>query len=238
MEIVPWMMLSAAMRIVAVQGGLVALLSTQASDLALFIAFLLAARRMIELADGTTRLGQLSIAQQFRLGRKVLLPVVALTLTGSAIVYSLGWRWIGLHMLLGFDGIAFDQQTIDGFFWSAFLAAVTLLLVLRFEATGNTNLFAVLNELWQRSLYMAPAIAAVGVVDIGLSIAQGAARGIVYAFWHSSAAPSFVRAMAFYSFVFGFASVRLLITLAILVFALRESYRRGPASPSPGATQT
>lgn len=231
MEIVPWMMLSAAMRVLVVQGGVTALVAMQVSELSLFIAFLLAARRMIELAQGVTTLGQLSFAQQFRMARKILFSVLLVMAAGFAVVYALGWPWVAVHMLMGFDGIAFDQQTLDGFLWSAFLAAITLLLVLRYERAGDASLMAAFGELWRRALYLVPAILAVCVVDIALSIAQGAARGIVYEFWRHGAAPSFVRAMAFYTFVFTFASIRLWITLAILIFALRESYRRGLGAP-------
>lgn len=236
MEIVPWMMLSAAVRVLSVQGGLTALVSMQISDLCLFIAFLLAARRMIESAGGVTSLGRLDFRQQVTMGRRILLRVVGVMIAGAALVSALGIQPSGARMLLGFDGIAYDQQTIDGFLWSAFLATLTLLLVLRFEKAGDARLVPVFGELWSRAFYLVPAILLVAFVDIGLSILQGAVRGVVFAFWKSDVAPSLVRALTFYAFVFTFAAVRLWITLAILVFALRESYRR--ATPAPGATPT
>jgi hypothetical protein len=230
-------MLSAAIRVFTVHGGFVNLAATSASDLSLFIAFVLGARRMIELADGTTALGRLSLGQQFTLAHVVLLPLAGLIVAACVLVYALGAHWIGLHMLLGFDGIAYDQITLDGFIWSAFLAAVTLLLVLRVETAGDANLFAVLRELWQRARHLAPAIAAAAAADFALSIVQGLVRHVVYAFWISAAAPSLIRALAFYCFVFVFASVRLWITLAIMVYALRASYRRGQAATG-GMTTT
>lgn len=238
LEVVPWMMLSAAVRVMVVHGGVTALVVMQLSDLFLFIAFLLAARRMIEFTGGVTTLGQLSLRQQVALGRKILLRVVGLMVGCAAIVYALGAPWIGLHMLLGFDGIAYDMQTLDGFLWSGFLAAVTLLMVLRVEQSGDARVIPVLKELRARAWHMVPAIGVVFLAAIGLSIAQGAARGVVFQFFTSDAAPSFVRAMAFYTFVFAFASLRLWVTLAILVLALRESYRRGPASPASNVSTT
>ena len=173
----------------------------QVSDLCLFIAFLLASRRMIESTGGVTTLGHLSLGQQVAMGRKILLRV-------------------------------------DGFLWSAFLAALTLLLVLRFEKAGDADLVAAFKELWSHAYYLAPAILLVTLIDIGLSMLQGAGRGVVFAFWISDLAPSLVRALTFYAFVFTFAAARLWITLAILIYALRESYRRSPAAPASGATQT
>ncbi|MFN3657906.1 MAG: hypothetical protein ACK4UO_11685 [Pseudolabrys sp.] len=237
-EVVPWMMLSAAVRVLVVHGGLTALVVIQLSDLFLFIAFLLAARRMIEFTGGVTVLGQLSLSQQVALARKVLPRVVAVMVGGAAAVYALGAPWVGLHMLLGFDGIAYDMQTLDGFLWSAFMAAFTLLMVVRVEQHGDARILAVFRELWARIAWMAPAIAVVFLAAIALSILQGAARGVVFAFWTSDAAPSLIRALAFYGFVFVFASVRLWVTLAILVFALRESHRRGAPTPAPTVTPT
>ena len=164
-----------------------ALFAAICSDFAIFLAFLLAARRMIELADGKTALGRLGFTEQLILARKVMIPVLLMMAAVSAVVFASGARWTGLYLLLGFDGVAFDQFMPAGIVWSAFLATVTLLMVLRVESAGNAKLFAVLKELWQRSLCMVPAIVAVTAADIGLSAVQGVVRGAVYAFWHSTA---------------------------------------------------
>lgn len=230
MEAVPWLMLAAATRVLTVKGGLVWLFAAVCSDIAIFLAFLLAARRMIELSDGKTGLYRLSFAQQLTLARKVMVPIILMMLVVSTIVFSLAARRTGLNLLLGFGGIAFDQWTPSGMVWSAFLAAVSLLLLLKAESTGKANLFDALRELWDRSVCMVPAIIAVSFADIGLSVCQGMVRSVVYAFWQSSTAPSLVRALVFFFFIFAFASIRVWTTLAIFVFALRESYRRGVTS--------
>ena len=62
MEAMPWLMLAAATRVLTVKGGLVWLFAAGCSDIAIFLAFLLAARRMIELSDGKTGLYRLSFA--------------------------------------------------------------------------------------------------------------------------------------------------------------------------------
>ena len=231
-EAVPWLMFAAALRILSVEGGLISLAAHISSELSIFLAFLVAAQRMIELTKGETRLGFLSLAQQVALARKVLKPIGALMLAASVTVYCLGARWTGLNLLMGFDGIAFDQVTPVGMVWSAFLAAVTLLLLLMTESTGSARLFPALGELWQRSACIVPAIIVVSFTNIGLSVIQGQVRQVVHAFWLNSSAPSLVRALVFFTFVFIFASIRLCVTLAILVFALRESYRRGHAAPA------
>jgi hypothetical protein len=237
MEAVPWLMFATAMRIIQSMGGLQAVFAAVCSDLSIFLAFLLAARRMIELNDGKTGLGKLSFTEQMILARRVMIPVLLMMIAVSFVVFSAGAHWTGFYLLAGFDGIAFDQFTYFGMVWSAFLAVVVFLMVLRTERARRASLFAVLKELWQRSVCIVPAIIVVTAAYIGLSAVQGVVRIAVYAYWHSTAVPQLGRTLVYFFFIFGFASVRLWVTLAILTFALRESYRRGHAAPVLNAEQ-
>jgi len=239
MEAVPWLMFASAMRIIAVVvGGLPGLLAAVFSDIAIFLAFLLAARRMIELTDGDTGLGRLSFKDQLIMARSVLAPIVVGVLVVGLAVAATGEVRTAQQLMLGVDGIAFDQMSFIGMAWSAFLAALMLLMILRAERDPKANPFAALKELWQRSPCMAPAIGVVAGAHIGLSIVQGLVRVAVYAFWHVPGPPQLFRTMVFVLFVFGFASIRLWLTLAILTFGLRESYRRGHALPAAAAERT
>ncbi len=227
LEAVPWLMLATAMRMVGWRGGVAGQLAAICADLSVFLAFLLAARRMIEFADGKTGLGRLDFAAQLGLAFTVLVPILLLMLVASIVVAATGAVWTGLNLLLGFDCIAFDQYTPFGMTWSAFLAALTLLMVLEAERSGKVSLFARLKELGLRVLCMGPAIVAVATFHVLLSGVQGGVRLALVGFWHTSAAPLVLKNLLYFFFVFGFASLRLWVTLAILVFALRESYRRG-----------
>lgn len=232
LEAVPWLMFATAMRVVQSTGGVQALFAAICADLSVFMAFLLAARRMIELTDGQTGLGRLSFTEQLTLARKVMIPMLLFMVAAAIAVFGIGARWTGLHLLVGFDGIAYDQFTYPGMMWSALLAAITLLLLLKVESGGGSSLLAVFKEMWRRSACMVPAIVAITVAHIGLSAVQGVVRAGVYAFWHSTATPQLAHKLVYFFFIFGFASVRLWITLAILTFALRESYRRGHDTPA------
>lgn len=220
-------MFASAMRIVAVTGGIVTLLALICATIAVFLAFLLAARRMIELTAGASNLGRLNFQEQMRLAQKILGPIVILMLVVSFAFGTAGARLPAMIALNGVDGIAFDQHGFAGMAWSAFIAALMLVMVVKADSASAPSIFEALKELWQRSVCMVPAIVVVTVVDVGLSIVQGMARSGVYQFWHTVGSPQFLRTMVFVIFVFGFASVRLWVTLAILTFALRESYRRG-----------
>src|SRR5688572_11178670 len=75
LETVPWLMIAAAMRVIVFGGGFAALPAGIVANAAIFIALLLAARRMIEIMDGTTTLGHLAFRDQLALAYRVLHPV-------------------------------------------------------------------------------------------------------------------------------------------------------------------
>jgi hypothetical protein len=193
---------------------------------ALFLAFLLAARRMIEFADGRTDLGKLSFVQQIVLARRVLRHVVVLLFAASIAVAAAGWRDLAPHMFFGFDGIAFDQFTRAGRVWSSTLAAIVLLMVVKVGTSQPITLLGTFKELLARSGWLFPAIVVVAATQFALNPVQGIARAAVYEFWQNPMASQTVKNFVYFAFVFGFAALRLWLTLAILTFALRESYRR------------
>jgi hypothetical protein len=83
----------------------------------------------------------------------------------------------------------------------------------------------VLRELWSRRHYLVPAIAGLAVVLIAFSAIQHEVRWLVVLVFRTDA-PVQLKNLVYFFFVFGFATLRLWATLAVLVFALRESYRR------------
>jgi hypothetical protein len=69
-----------------------------------------------------------------------------------------------------------------------------------------------------------PAIILLTLLLIALSAIQGEARGLVVLVFRSDM-PIQIKNLVYFFFVFGFAALRLWMTLAVLVFALRQSYR-------------
>ena len=151
----------------------------------------------------------------------LIVAVAAVALTGAYDVAP--------YMLLGFDGIAFDQFSKTGMVWSSILAAIVLLMVVKVGTEQPITLVGTLKELLARAGWLLPAIVAVVAMQFGLSAVQDAARHGVYLFWQTSPSPQLVKNLVYFVFVFSFAAVRLWLTLAILTFALRESYRRNEA---------
>ncbi len=194
-----------------------------------FLAFLLAARRMIEWTGGQVQFGQWPIQDQIKVGKLILVRVVALMIGATAIVSFMGLREFAPNFMVGFDGIAFDQFTRSGMVWSACLAALVYLMLLDAEANGRPSLLRALRALVRHWRWLVPAIAFVALMQIGLSFVQGQGRYLLWLIWHETGP---IRTMNFiyFGFVFGFATVRLWLTLAILTYFLREAYRQVPGS--------
>lgn len=224
LQAVPWLMLASAMRFVAYGNPVLAIPCYVLAALAIFLAFLIAANRMIELADGATGLGKLDFKAQLRLAGKVLRRVAASLFVTAFVVYLTGAHELALDMLAGFDGIAFDQSNKLGIVWSVYVATVVLLMVVRAGEGGDMTLADAQREINARWRYIVPAIALLGGLLITMSMVQLQARGLVALYFQTDAPQSF-KNLAYFFFVFGFATLRLWMTLAVLVFALRESYR-------------
>jgi hypothetical protein len=150
LETVPWLMLAAALRVVIWHRGLAAFPAEIAANAAIFIALLLCARRMIEFTDGTTQLGYLSLRDQLVLAYRVLHPV-GLVIVGLYMGFAfIGARTLAPSFYFGFDGIAFDQYSNIGRLWSVVVAAVILLMVVRYEHSQRPSMLGALRELAAR----------------------------------------------------------------------------------------
>ena len=160
---------------------------------------------------------------------------VGLLIVGLYIGLSLiGARTLAPSFYFGFDGIAFDQYSNLGRLWSAVIATVILLMVVRYEHGQRPSMLGGVREFAARSKYLLAGIVVTALFQILLSPVQGLARWWVYLFWTGTEAPGALKAAVYFIFIFGFATLRLWGTVAILIFALRESYRRGVPAPAAG----
>jgi hypothetical protein len=229
LEAVPWLMLASAMRFLAYANSLLALPALAIAMMSLFLAFLLATRRMIEFADGSTQLGKFTFEDQVSLAKKIVRRLFLLLLAVAGVALIFGQGRLAMQLLVGFDGIAFDQFSKVGMIWSSLLAAIVLLMVVKAGTDEEPDLLGAFRELFARGAYLLPAVVAVVALQFGLTAIQGIVRGWVGLYWNDPTTPMMMKRLVYFGFVFGFAAVRLWVTLAILTFALRESYRRGEA---------
>jgi hypothetical protein len=235
-EAVPWLMLATSFRFLAPQTVATMLTMHALSGGCIFLAFLLATRRMIEFSGGRAPFSALDFREQLGLARDVLWRIVGLILAASLFAATTVSSLAGWSLLWGIDGIAFDPFNLIETAWSSVLAAIILLMIVRAgeaaptpgQASNGVSLFGAVRELGVRFRHMAPALLAVVLIHVTLSAVQAVARAAEQAFWLTDA-PGMVKQLVYFVFVFGFASVRLWATLATLIFALRQSYHAAAA---------
>lgn len=222
----PWLIFAAAMRVIAVTGGgAVGLPAIVVADLAVLLAFLATATRSVEAAGGATSLGNLDFAEQFALMRVILWRIVGLMFAATLALLAVGLTDMAPQMLLGIDGMAFDQSTVLIKFWSAAIAALILLILVGAEHNnGKVALFAALGEFAHRWFWLGGAVVVLGIAYLGLGFVQGFVRETIRTFWQTSDASQFIKNLIYFVFIFGFAMLRLWMTLLILTFGLRQSY--------------
>ncbi len=227
LEAVPWLMLASALRFLAFgKPAIVMVVAFVLESLTLFLAFVLAARRMTEINGAHGSNGEFRLTDQLRLACHILRYVGALLFGAMIVVYLGGAHEFAPTMLLGFDGIAFDQFTKPGMVWSSALAAVVFLMVVRADSGRAPSLLDALRVLAARANWFLPAIGAVVAMQFGMTLVQDVGRRMVFLFWETSSSPQNFKNLIYFVFVFGFAALRLWLTLAILTFAFRESHRQ------------
>ena len=218
------------MRVVAYGGGPTALPAIIVASIAVLHAFLVVAQRSIELADGETSLGELDFTEQSRLSRSVLWRITLLMMTLSLACFAAGYGALAPHMMAGIDGMAFDQFTDPGKFWSATVAALVLLMIVGAERNhGRVSFFAAVGEFARRGVWVGAAVVVLGVVYLGLGMGQGWVRSAIWNFWQTSQSSQLIKNLIYFVFIFGFAMLRLWLTLLILTFGLKQSHVRAAA---------
>jgi hypothetical protein len=228
LEALPWLIMAAAMRVIAFGGGAVAFLAVLVASIAVLHAFLVVAQRAIELNDGQTTIGELEFADQFRLTKAVLWRIALLMLAADCSLMAAGYVGVAPHMMEGLDGMAFDQWTDVGKLWSAVIAALVLLMIVDAERNGGRiSFFRALGEFGRRALWVGAAIVVLSAVYLGLGLGQGWVRSAIWNFWQLSSASQFIKNLIYFVFIFSFAMLRLWMTLLVLTYGLKQSYIRG-----------
>lgn len=225
LEALPWLAMAAAMRVIAFGGGAVAFPAIVVAAIAVLHAFLVVAQRSIELNDGQSSLGELGFAEQFRLSRAVLWRVALMMFAVGCALLAAGYTSLAPHMMDGLDGMAFDQWADIGKFWSAVIAALVLLMIVDAERNHAQVSFArAIREFARRGVWIGGAAVVLGVAYLGLGLGQGLVRSAIWNFWQVSSASQFIKNLIYFVFIFGFAMLRLWITLLILTYGLKQSY--------------
>lgn len=236
LDALPWLVLAAAMRVIAFGGGPIALPAIFVATVAVLQAFIAVTRSSIEASGGETALGGLTLREEFQLSLKILWQVTLLMLVASVPMSYLMPNPIEAHMMGALDGMAFDQANIIGKPWSAIVAALVFLMIVGAERCGGkADLRDATRELVVRWKWLGVAIVALTVAYFILSIGQGLVRNAIWLFWQTSLASQFTKNLIYFVFIFGFAMLRLWMTLLVLTWGLKQSYLRSNTNPIASA---
>lgn len=224
----PWLILAAAMRVIAFGGGAVALPAIVVADISVLLAFFATAHQSIEAAGGQSSLGELTLGEQLKLSFSVLWRIAVVMLAAALGTAAAGHVAFSPHLMAGLDGVAFDQFTHLGRFWSALIATLVLLMIVRAERNdGRIALFAAIGEFARRGVWLGVSVVVLGVINVALAYGQEAVRSAIWNFWQTSSATQFIKNLIYFVFIFSFAMLRLWITLRIITLGLNQSYVRG-----------
>jgi len=227
LEAMPWLVLAASMRVIAFNNAFIAIPATVFASIAVLHAFLVVTQRSIELAHGETSLGALDFTEQSRLTRAILWRIGLLMIVASIATLAAGYKSVAPHMMSGLDGMAFDQFTDIGKFWSAAVAALTLLMIVDAEQNrGRVSFRRAAEEFARRGLWVGATVIALGIIYPGLGLGQGLIRNALWHFYQTSAAHPLVKNLIYFVFIFSFALLRLWVTLLVLTWGLKQSYIR------------
>ena len=228
LEALPWLVLAATMRVINYGGGPFALPAIIIASIAVLLAFVLVAQRSIELAEGQTSLGSLTVAEHVKLALGILKRVALLMVAAGMLVGLAGFTEFAPNLMLGLDGMAFDQPTTMGKFWSPTVAALVLLMIVSPDANnGIVDFLSAVKEFGRRFVWIGATIAVLGAIYIGLGFVQGAVRHAIWIYGQTAPHGHFVKNLIFFIFIFSFAMLRLWITLLVLTYGLKQSYRYG-----------
>jgi hypothetical protein len=227
LEAMPWLALAASMRVIAYGNPFLAIPAIVLASIAVLHGFLVVTQRSIELAHGQTSLGALDFTEQSRLTRAILWRLGLLMIGASVATAAAGYTSLAPHMMTGLDGMAFDQFTAIGKFWSAAVAALTLLMIVGAERNeGKVRFWEAAAEFGRRGLWLGAAVIALGIIYLGLGLGQGLIRNALWHFYQTAPYSLLIKNLIYFVFIFGFATLRLWVTLLVLTWGLKQSYVR------------
>lgn len=226
LEALPWLVLAAAMRVLAFGTPALAIIFIAFATIAVLNAFIVVTQRSIEVTGGHSGLGDLSVSEIFRLSLTILKWTVSLMVLAMLGALAILGKAAPL-MMLGIDGMAFAQPTISAMLWSAVIATLILLMIVEADRLGGrTSLLAVGPELMRHAVWLLAGIAALTASYAMLGALQDIVRDILLEFWRTSPLNQLLKNLIMFIYIFSFAMLRLWMTLLVLTFALKQSYIR------------
>ncbi|MEZ0001258.1 hypothetical protein ABIA18_003055 [Sinorhizobium fredii] len=234
---VPWLLLATVLRTYAkAMPDALALLGMILVQLAVFIAFLLASQKMIELANGWTSLSRLAFREQVVFGWRVIWRLLSLFfLTVCAANLAGIDRFAAAQLWFGFDGIAYPWWQGPLQLWIAIVSMIAFMLVVEKGMDRRPRFVGVLREFRFHGRHLSRAVVYNCAFLIAATFLQTQVAKLLSPLFDG---PGYgqTKYLAFVAWILMFSYIRLWGIVAILTYTLRASYRLRPqttATSSP-----
>lgn len=230
LEAAPWLLLATVMRARAKMLGDGALLLVMlASEFVLFLAFLIATQKMVERAGGITSLGRLAMADQLRLAGSAVWRLMLLFFCTVFASLVLGMnKQLAAGAWVGFDAIVYFWPLGWHPVWPALIATLVFLFVIERGMECKPTAKAAVGQMLRRWRHFIPAAAFIALFLALMNRIQPLAGDMVQLI-ADRMSPGPMRNLLYIGFLFFFSYVRLLVTITVLTFAARASWRNDPA---------
>lgn len=223
LESVPWLLLATVFRARAktTPDDLSALVYSAAGEFALFLAFLIASQRMIQLWGGSTSLDRLEFKEELRLAWSALwrLNLMYLLLTLFAIVMGME-KLNAVGFFFGFDGIVIKWHACWLPLWSAVVACLLFLFVVERGMDRKPKGYRVLLQFLRQIRYLLPVIIVLTVFYFLAGELQRLMADWIEPLYQMINTK--IGGVLLVGFIFVFSYARLLITIYALTFAVRR----------------
>ncbi|MBP1883542.1 hypothetical protein [Sinorhizobium mexicanum] len=226
LQTVPWLLLATVLRTyVKAMPNALLLLGMILVQFAVFIAFLLASQKMIELANGWTSLSRLTFREQVTFGWRVIWRLLLLFLLTVCTADLAGVdKFAAAQLWLGFDGIAYPWRQGVLQVWIAIVSMITFMFVVEKGVGRQPRFVGILREFRLHRRHLSRAVVYICAFLVAMTFLQGQAAKLLSLLFDS---PGYSRArpLVYIGWVLAFSYLRLWGTIAMLTYALRESYR-------------
>lgn len=225
-ESMPWLFLAMTLRTIAfAQPTPTAMLLYYGAQFVLLLAFSIVSGRMIAMAGGITVLNSLPMREQWWLSWAVVWRMIFVGLIATYIARLAGMNVNeAARFVQGFDGIAFNKHFDVLLVWSPVVAAVAFLMLVEKGMGRPATLLGGLRSLLMRRRHMLAAVAIIIPCVFMLNLLQRFVGPGVRRFVDGFL-PERLLVFSVICFLFVFAFARLWLTVCLLTYALRRSYR-------------
>jgi hypothetical protein len=223
-EPILWLVLASSLRVLAERIPLAILLA----QIPILFAFISGTARVIDLMQGRTQLTRMNFEETWHLS-KVILKIFGIGFLFCLLAFIIAGEKDGsigfIHFyLMAFDCIAFDSFFAMNKITSALVGLFVFFIVVNAGTGKQSTLLGAFDELLLRYKCMLRALLLVLAFLFILSELQGFVRPLVYDYVRTHGANNFMSKSIFYTFVVGFAYLRLTIIIAIYSYWLKKSY--------------